>query len=74
MLVMPARFQQEWGGEIACLGAPQEVALWAELKPPRSEKEAGLAGWQGGGMQRRVKLSSGQLIRSGQFRPGSRLR
>lgn len=53
---------------------PQEVALWAELKPPRSEKEAGLAGWQGGGMQRRVKLSSGQLIRSGQFRPGSRLR
>jgi hypothetical protein len=55
MLVMPARFQEEWGGELVRLGAPQyaqEVALWARLRPPRSEIEAG---WHGGGMQWRVK-------------------
>lgn len=71
---MPARFQEEWGGEIVCLGAPQraqEVALWARLKPPRSEKEAGEAGWQGGGMQRRVKA---QLSSPPQLSLGSRLR
>lgn len=49
---------------LQCLGAPQEVALWAELKPPRSEKEADRAGWQGGGMQRRVKLSSAHPLSS----------
>ena len=58
---MPAWLQEEWGGEIACLRAPQEVALRAELKPPRSEKEPGEAGWQGGRMQRRVKLSSAHI-------------
>lgn len=47
VLVMPARLQEEWGGEIVCLGAPQEVALRAKLKPPRSEKDAGEAGWAG---------------------------
>lgn len=36
---MPAGFQEEWDGEIVCLGAPQEVALWVKLKPPRSEKK-----------------------------------
>lgn len=49
---MPARLQEERGGEIACLGAAQEVALWAELKPPRSEKggrPARLAGRGDGG-------------------------
>lgn len=76
VLVMPAGLQEERGGEIACLGAAQEVALWAELKPPRSEKGgrlARLAGEGGWGMQRRVKLSSAHPLSSGQA-PGSRLR
>lgn len=45
---MPARCQEEWGGEIVCLGGPQEVALLAMLKPPRLEKDAGEAGWRAG--------------------------
>ena len=51
-VVMPARFQEEWGGEIVCLGAPrpQEVALWAGLSNPhaRKKKQARQSGREGG--------------------------
>lgn len=64
MLVMPARFQEEWGGEIDVSVLPRRWRCGQSSNPHARKRRHGLAGWQGGGMQRRVKLSSGQRLSS----------
>lgn len=51
-------------------------SLLAKLKPPRSEKDAGEAGWQGRRMQRRLdgRKSSAQPTSSAQFRLRAEMR
>lgn len=76
MLVMPAQLQEEWGGEICmsrCSPGAQEMALWAELKPPRSEKEA-RAGRLAGRGDATAGESSAQLRNSAQFRLQAEMR